>query len=144
MKNLAPYLMFNGDCEEAMNFYKNCFGGEIGYMGRYGDSPMNVPESQKNKIMHVEFKFQGGSLMASDHVEGVGFTTGSKGANIHLSLGFDTVTEMEEAFNKLKEGGKVTMALNDTFWGDRFGMLEDKFGFNWMFSCAPEKKEKKK
>jgi len=57
MEKLTPYLMYNGVCEEAMNFYKECFNGEIVNMGRYGDSPMEVPESHKTKIVHVEFRF---------------------------------------------------------------------------------------
>lgn len=135
MQNLTPYLMFNGNCEEAMNFYKEALNGEIGYMGRFGDSPMEVPEAQKNRIMHVEFSFWGGKIMASDHADEAGFTTPANGANIHLSLGFDDTSKMEETFNKMAEGGKVTMPLQDTFWGDRFGMLQDKFGINWMFSA---------
>jgi len=51
-EKFAPYLMFNGNCEEAVNFYKECFDDEIGLMGRYGDSPMEVPESRKDKIVH--------------------------------------------------------------------------------------------
>lgn len=136
MKNLTAYLMFNGDCEAAMNFYKECLGGEIGYMGRYGDMPSGTPESEKNKIMHASFTFWGGALMASDHVKEAGYTTDAGGSNVHLSLGFDEIQDMEDTFNKLKEGGKVTMELQDQFWGDRFGMLQDRHGINWMFSCT--------
>jgi PhnB protein len=139
VKNLTPYLMFNGDCEEALNFYKVCLGGEIGYMGRYGDVPMGAQESDKNKIMHASFTFWGGSLMASDHVKEAGYTTEGGGGNVHLSLGFDSLEEEEATFNKLKEGGTVTMELQDQFWGDRFGMLRDKHGINWMFSCSAKK-----
>ncbi|MDT4968164.1 MAG: PhnB protein [Acidobacteriota bacterium] len=141
MKNLTPYLMFNGDCEEALNFYKECLGGEIGYMGRYGDTPMGTPESQKDKIMHAYFTFWGGGVMASDHVKEAGYTTEGQGANVHLSLGFDEIAEMEATFDKMKRGGTVTMDLQDQFWGDRFGMLKDKHGIHWMFSCTVKKEE---
>ena len=67
MEKLAPYLMFNRNCEEAVNFYKECFNGEIGLMGRYGDSPMEVPESRKDKIMHVDLMVWRGSILASDN-----------------------------------------------------------------------------
>ncbi|KAA3609240.1 MAG: VOC family protein [Calditrichaeota bacterium] len=135
MKHLTPYLMFNGDCEEAVNFYKECFDGELGYMGRYGDSPMEVPQAQQAKIMHVEFKFWGGSIMASDHMDCAGYTTKSGDSNIHLSLGFDSIEKMHKTFDLLKRDGTVTMKLQEQFWGDTFGMLTDKFGIKWMFSC---------
>ena len=143
MENLKPYLMFNGDCEEALNFYKKCFNGETGYVGRYSDAPMEVTEDYKNKIMHAEFNFWGGSFMASDHMPGAGYTTEGKDGNVHLSLGFDDVQKMETTFEKLKESGKVTMPMQDTFWGSRFGMLQDKFGINWMFSCEIKQQQKK-
>lgn len=139
MENLAPYLMFNGNCEEAINFYKECFDGEIGYMGRFSDSPIDVPSDQKNKIMHVEFKFWAGSFFASDVVEGVDFTKKFVDSNIHLSLGFEDVDDMNKTFDKLQQGGKVTMEIKEQFWESYFGMLTDKFGIQWMFSC-PKKK----
>ena len=67
MGKFAPYLMFKGNCEEEVNFYKEGFNSEIGLMGRYGDSPMEVQESRKDKIVHVELKFWGGSILASDN-----------------------------------------------------------------------------
>lgn len=139
MKNLVPYLMFNGDCEEAINFYKQCLDGEVGYMGRFGESPMEVPEDQKNKIMHVEFKFAGGSFMASDNMDSAAFTEAATGSNIHLSLGFDNEDETKAVFEKLQAGGEVTMPLQAQFWGDLFGMITDKYGIKWMVSCAVPK-----
>jgi len=67
MEKFAPYLMFKGNCEEEVNFYKEGFNGEIGLMGRYGDSLMEVQESHKDKKVHVELKFWGGSILASDN-----------------------------------------------------------------------------
>ena len=67
MEKFAPYLMFKGNCEEEVNFYKEGFNGEIGLMGRYGDSPMEVPESRNDKKVHVELKFWGRSILASDN-----------------------------------------------------------------------------
>ena len=87
MQNLTPYLMFNGTCEKAMHFYKDCFDGELGYLGRYGDSPMNVDPADKDKIMHVEFKFWGGSIMASDHIDKANYTTPAHGPMSILAWG---------------------------------------------------------
>ena len=143
MQALIPYLMFDGNCEEAMQFYIKCFDGELGYIGRFVDSPVPVPDEFRQKIMHVEFKFWAGSLMASDHVPGAGYTTQATGSNIHLSLAYSDPGKMESDFNHLREGGRITMPLQDTFWGDRFGMVRDKFGINWMFSCNMGKSETK-
>lgn len=141
MKNLAPYLMFNGNCEEAVNFYKNCLDGTLGYMGRFGDSPDPVKESAKNKIMHVELRFPGGALMASDYYDEAQYTTPSEGSNIHLSIGFDSEEKLRKAFKLLSEDGTVTMPLKEQFWGSLFGMLTDKYGIKWMFSFSKEEKE---
>jgi len=139
MPKLSPYIMFNGTCEEAMNFYKACFDGEITYMGRFGESPMEVPEAHKDKIMHVTFSFWGASFMASDFMSEADYTTRPDGSNIHLSLQFDDLAKMDQTFKTLGADGAVTMALQNQFWGSRFGMLTDKFGIKWMFSGPTQK-----
>jgi PhnB protein len=120
--------------KEAMNFYKECFNGEIVNMGRYGDSPMEVAESHKNKILHIELKFWGGSILASDNIDSAE-SSKTNSSSIQLSLGFKDPLKMEKTFNCLKQDGQVTMELKEQFWGDKFGMLTDKFGIKWMFNC---------
>jgi PhnB protein len=120
--------------KEAMNFYKECFNGEIVNMGRYGDSPMEVAESHKNKILHIELKFWGGSILASDNIDSAE-SSKTNSSSIQLSLGFKDPLKMENTFNCLKQDGQVTMELKEQFWGDKFGMLTDKFGIKWMFNC---------
>ena len=139
MKNLSPYLMFNGNCEEAMYFYQDCLGGKIEYMRRYTNTPLDVPEDKQKKIMHAEFSFWGGNLMFSDLMDEANFTTPATASNIHLNLGFEDKNKMQETFDKLKQGGKVTTELEEQFWGDIFGMVQDKYGINWMFICPAEK-----
>ncbi|MBL4823965.1 MAG: glyoxalase/bleomycin resistance/extradiol dioxygenase family protein [SAR324 cluster bacterium] len=117
-----------------MNFYKECFNGEIVNMGRYGDSPMEVAESHKNKILHIELKFWGGSILASDNIDSAE-SSKTNSSSIQLSLGFKDPLKMENTFNCLKQDGQVTMELKEQFWGDKFGMLTDKFGIKWMFNC---------
>lgn len=139
MNGLMPYLMFNGDCKEAFEFYKKTFEGEIEFMGTYGDSPMEVPDDQKDKVMHATIRIWAGPIMGSDYTKEADYTTEGSTSNVHLSLNYKDADSMEEAFGKLSEGGKVTLPFGDQFWGDRFGMLTDRFGIQWMFSCPAKK-----
>ena len=127
---LTPYLMFNGNCEMALNFYAQTIGGEIKNLSRFEGSPGESMSADKQKVMHANFEGNGFSFMASDGARVVVNNAG----NIHLSLDFKDANAMENVFNAMSEGGKVTMALQDTFWGAKFGMLTDKFGINWMFN----------
>jgi len=129
---LFPYLNFNGNCEEALNFYKEAFDGEIIQLGRYGESPMKSPEEIKDKIIHGRLQFGDVLIMASDAMNKNGVNNGD---NISLSIECDTNDQLEKVFTKMSDGGKITMPLHDQFWGAKFGMLTDKFGFHWMFNC---------
>lgn len=128
---LNPYLHFDGNAEEALNFYKGVLGGEVTMLSRYGDSPMPSDEDWKNKIMHSRLVFDGNLVMISDSFKGAEV---KKDGNLQLSVEVENIDRMNEVFAKMAEGGKVTMELQDTFWGARFGMLRDKFGIAWMFN----------
>ena len=131
MSKLIPYLNFEGQCEEAMNFYKECVEGSIGEYSRFSDSPQQAPEEYKNKIMHVEFRFDDNTIMAADVMPGYKL---KKGNNMNLNLAMEDPEKMAKWFNNLAVGGIVLMDLQDTFWGARFGMVEDKYGVVWMFN----------
>jgi PhnB protein len=131
MFHLIPYLHFNGEAEEVLNYYKDVFDGEILIINRYGDSPMQVSDDWKNKIIHARLKFDNNIIMISDSHNG---QLANKEGNIQLSVEVDDEKKLEQVFNKLAEGGKVTMPLAKQFWGATFGMLRDKFGVNWMFN----------
>ena len=131
MKTLNVYLFFNGNCEEAMNYYKKCLGGEIVSVMSFGESNMPIPEEAKNRIMHAELKADNIYIMASDGTPDKQVTIGD---NYSLSINCTSEEEQENVFNKLVSGGKVTMPLQDTFWGAKFGMLTDKFGINWILN----------
>ncbi len=139
MTKVNAYLNFNGNCEEAFNFYKSIFGGEFPYIGRYKDMPPMegqppLPESEQNKIMHVSLPISEETiLMGADTMTGFGPET-SFGNNISLILSPDTKDEADRLFNELSAGGAITMPIETTFWGAYFGMLIDKFGINWMIS----------
>lgn len=136
MKSLSPYLIFEGNCEEAFNFYKSIFGGEFTYIGRFGEIPGDnkVPKEMQNKIMHISLPIaEGVVLSGSDNGGGVDGKV-LIGNNVHLSLVVESKQEADSVFAGLSSGGLVTMPMADTFWGSYFGMLTDKFGFQWMIS----------
>jgi PhnB protein len=124
--------MFNGNCEEALNFYAKAFGGEIKNLMYFEGSPVENLAVDKKQVMHSTFEAKGIVFMASD--SGQGGPEAVKNGMVHLSINFHDAAEIEKIFSALSEGGKVNMPLQDTFWGARFGMLIDKFGVNWMFN----------
>ena len=130
MKDITPYLTFNGTCRQAMTFYKDILGGELQLMD-FASSPMDVPDEAKNYIMHAVLTNNNVTLMASDTMPNQTVTNGN---SVSLSINCQSVDEINQLFNSLAEGGQITMPLDDTFWGARFGMLIDKFGTNWMFN----------
>jgi PhnB protein len=132
----AIYLMFNGNCEEAMNFYKDNLGGNITAIQRYGEVPGSGTEAYKDKIMHAVMDLQGMHLMFSDAGEQRNVTFGD---NFSLALDFKTDGDLRRAFDTLSTSGTVTMPVQDTFWGAVFGMCTDKFGINWMFNHDKKK-----
>jgi PhnB protein len=132
MLGVKPYIAFKGNCEEAISFYKDRLGAEVLFMQRYGESPM-AGKGPDDKIMHVSFRIGDSVVMACDNVfEDQNPTI--VGNNISLAIGGDDATSAGNMFNQLSEGGTVTMPMQETFWAERFGMLTDKFGINWMFS----------
>ena len=141
MPSLNPYLNFNGNTEDAFNFYKSVFGGEFAMLQRFKDMPSEhpTPEIAAQKIMHVALPIGKDSvLMGSDVIEN--FSPPSvTGNNFSISVNAATEQETEKLFNGLSAGGKITMPLEKTFWGAYFGMLTDKFGINWMVSVEQRK-----
>jgi len=136
MNRIEPYLHFNGNCEEAMNFYKECLGGEITFEMRFGESNMPVADEHKNRIMHCTFKYGDTGFMASDTMPDHPAVVGG---NFALSIGSDDEAATRMMFEKLSQDGQITMPLAVQFWDALFGMLKDKFGVSWMFNCAMKK-----
>ena len=137
---LFPYLSFPGNCEEALTFYKEALDGEIVQLGRYRESPMKSPEEFKDKIIHARLRFGDALIMASDVMNEHPLNLGE---NISLSVDCANVNQLEKSFPRMAEGGKITMPLQEQFWGAKFGMLTDKFGIHWMFNCEMKKDENK-
>lgn len=138
---LTPYLFFDGNAREAMEFHKDCFGGKLEVM-TYADTPEGActggtkpTENTKDKIMHACLTTGDLILIASDNPMAAPVV----GDNISLGIQPKDIPETERLFNALSEGVEVTMPLADTFWGAHSGMLKDKYVFHWMLNCPLEK-----
>lgn len=136
MITVNPYLYFNGNCEEAFNFYKSVFNSEFKYIGRYGDVPQTergIFPDHDNKIMHVSLPIGKGTiLMGSDNAEL--FNQAVSLSNFSLAINTDKKEEADRLFQRLSEGGDITLPMNETFWGSYYGIVRDKFGINWKIS----------
>ncbi|MEB2280493.1 VOC family protein [Lysinibacillus xylanilyticus] len=134
------YLIFNGNCREAVSFYEKVFNANKPEIMTFGDSPQNpnypLPEEAKDLVMHTRLSIFGSTVMFSDTFPGSPFTTGN---NVTLAVVSDDETQMRKAFDGLKEGGKVNMELQETFWSKCYGSLTDKFGIEWQFSYEENK-----
>ena len=131
MEAIVPYLNFNGNAAEALVFYSKALNGSVLFQQSFGESPMDSPAEMKDKIMHATFKAGDLTIMASDCMPGQPLVAGT---NVSLSLNFGDIAGIEKTFAAMLEGSIITMPLQDTFWGARFGMLTDKFGLHWMFN----------
>lgn len=134
MTQINPYLNFNGNTEEAFNLYRSIFGGDFEMVMRFGDTPgcEEMPETEKNGIMHIALMIGNNVLMGTDvpkSMEQVKF-----GTNSSISVSVDSRAEADRIFNGLGEGGNVQMPMDDMFWGAYYGMLTDRFGVQWMIS----------
>lgn len=140
MATINTYLNFNGNTEEAFNFYKAAFGGEFAVIMRFGDTPgcEEMPETDKNKIMHIALPIGGNMLMGTDVPETMEQV--KNGTSMSISVNTDSEQQTRDLFAKLSEGGKVQMPLDDMFWGALYGMFTDKFGIQWMINYEYEKK----
>ena len=136
---VQPYLMFNGRCEEAVEFYRKALGATLEFSMRFKESPEPpppgmVPPGFENKIMHCSFRIGATTLMASD-----GCSAGQpKFERFSLSISVPNEAEADRAFAALADGGKIGMPLGKTFWSPCFGMVEDRFGVSWMVSVATQ------
>jgi|SRR3954467_172494 PhnB protein len=136
MREIITYLNFDGNCRDAMKFYAKCLGAELSLMP-FSEAPGDFPKDAKDRIMHSKMEKAGTTLlMASDTMPGMPFKQGN---NFSVSVHCESVAEIDSVFEAFSAGGKITMPLQDTFWGARFGMLTDQFGVNWMFNFEKPK-----
>lgn len=139
---LNPYLTFNGNCREAMEFYRDCIGGELHFQ-TIEASPLSgqMPDSMKKQIVHASLRGSGHLLMASDMVGKKGL---QKGNAVSLLLDCSSEESIKTCYAKLSAGGEASHPLHRSFWGALFGDLVDKYGNQWLlhFDSRPDRKEK--
>jgi PhnB protein len=133
MATINPYINFNGNAEEAFNFYKSVFGGEFETVVRFKDleSPeFPVPENEANKIMRITLPIGGNMLIANDVPESLGPVNENENRS-KISVHAKSREEADKIFAGLTQGGSIEMPLDDSPWGTYFGMFRDKFGIEW-------------
>jgi PhnB protein len=129
---LNPHLSFHGECEAAFRFYENCLRGKIVTMITYGDSPAagQTPPHWREKILHA-------TLAVGEHrLTGADTPDYEKPRGFAVLLNVEDATEADRIFQELAERGCVQMAMQETFWAARFGMLTDRFGTPWIINCG--------
>jgi PhnB protein len=133
---LNPYIHFDGQAKDAMEFYKDALGGNL-TLNTFKEGGVPHDPSEADKIMHAMLIADNGiTLMAADTPKGM---TYNPGKNISLSLGGDNDAELKGYWDKLSVGGKVEVPLEAAPWGDQFGMFTDKFGIHWLVNIAGKK-----
>jgi len=132
MGQINAYLTFNGNCREAMEFYKDCLGGELN-MQTIGESPLadKMPVQMKECILHASLTKGSMVIMATDCVPESGLL---KGNSVSLCLDCSSEDEIKKSYEKLSSGGSQDHPIEDTFWGALFGDLTDKFGNHWLLN----------
>jgi len=140
MEPITPYLHFNGNAAEALDFYGKAFGGKVVAQQTYGESPVECKKEWKDKIMHAIFQAGSLTFMVSD-IGSADDREATAGTNTQLALNFKHEEDIDRVFAAMSPGATVTMPLQDTFWGAKFGMLTDRFGISWMFNFDKPKAE---
>lgn len=135
---INPYLIFDGNCEEAFKRYAEVFGGKLPMLMRFSDAPDGgqVPAEFKSRVMHVRLDVGDQVLMGSDNCPPMPYE-GTKGASVSLNV--DSKAEAKRIYDALSAGGQVTMELQQTFWAAAFAMFTDRFGVPWMINCEQDR-----
>lgn len=129
------YMIFNGNCREAVGYYTKIFGVETPEISLYGEMPaepgQEIPEEMKDLVMHTSLDIHGSAVMFSDNMMGSPVVVGK---NINVIVQSEDLEEMTSEFNRLAQDGKIVMEMQKTFWSEGYGVVEDKYGIVWQFS----------
>lgn len=143
MAAINPHINFNGNAEEAFDFYKSVFGGEFAKVMRFKDlasAEFSVSENEANKIMHIALPIGNTVLMANDVPESMGRTNENENRS-KIVISAESKEEADKLFSGLSAGGQIEMPISDSPWGSYFGMFRDKYGIEWMVDFDPNYKE---
>lgn len=134
-----PYLVTNGNGQEAVKFYEKALNAEVISMQTFGDMPEDpnhpIPSEAKDRVMNAQFKVGDTIMMLSDTFPGMPYNLGSQ---VNIAIHIDTVEDAKKVFEKLSEGGKVGMPLQETFWSPSYGQVTDKYGVEWQISTIKQ------
>ncbi len=142
MPLINPHINFNGNAEEAFNFYKSVFGGEFAQIIRFKDlssAEYPVQANEENKIMHIALPIGKNILMANDVPERMGRVNENENRS-KISISAESHEVADKIFNGLSAGGTIEVPIGDSPWGSYFGMFRDKFGIEWMIDFDPKYK----
>lgn len=138
--NVYPYIVTNGNGQEAVKFYEQAIGAKVLNLQTFGDMPPNpehpTPEEAKDLVLNAHLKVGDFDLMLSDNFPGSPYQLGE---TVTIVINFDDVEQTKEVFGKLEVGGKVNMPVQETFWSPAYGQLTDKFGVTWQLSTEVKK-----
>jgi PhnB protein len=140
MALINPHINFNGNAEEAFNFYRSVFGGEFAQIMRLKDlsSPeFPIAENEANKIMHIALPIGKNVLMGNDVPESMGQVDENENRS-KISISAESREEADKLFSGLSAGGNIEMPISDSPWGSYFGMFRDKFGIEWIVDFDPK------
>ena len=140
MALINPHINFNGNAEEAFNFYKSVFGGEFAMIMRFKDlsgPEFQVSEHEANKIMHIALPIGKNILMGNDVPESMGRVNENENRS-KISVSAESREEADKIFSGLSAGGSIEVPIGDSPWGSYFGMFRDKYGIEWMVDFDPK------
>ena len=138
VNKITPYLFFNGQGDSVISFYEKALGARSESVLRWGDNPEMCPAGKEKQIMHASLQIGPALLFLSDSARAN--TETSDEQNSSLAIEVSDAKDMDRMFAALTEGGTVIEPIHDAFWGEKFGVLRDRFGVTWMFTC-PKKSE---
>jgi PhnB protein len=144
MATINPYINFNGNAEEAFNFYKSVFGGEFEKIVRFKDlesTGSHVAENEANKIMRIALPIGENILIANDVPESMGRVSENENRS-KISVSTESRKEADKIFNGLTVGGAIEMPIGDSPWNTYFGMFRDKFGIEWTVEFDPNRADR--
>lgn len=140
MALINPHINFNGNAEEAFNFYKSVFGGEFAMIMRFKDMAgpeFPVAENEVNKVMHIALPIGKNVLMGNDVPESMGRVNENEN-RLKISVSAESREEADKLFSGLSAGGTIEVPIGDSPWGSYFGMFRDKYGIEWMVDFDPK------